>query len=95
MSRRVYVDGSNWGTTVVRIEMALAKTVGMTTSELADCLGLSGDQVRSVVARMHKDSPRLRRRLHIAGYRRLTTDGGRSYLRAVYALGDRQDARRP
>lgn len=84
MSRKVYVEGSTWGLTVTRIEMALAKVPGMTSCELAAHLDLPSDRVRSVVSRMRK-----RGVLAVAGYRRLVRAEGRSYKRAVYTLNSR------
>ena len=95
MTRKTYVTADTWGLTVVRIERLLRTSPGMTSSELTMHLGTDGSNVRAVISRMRRQGKREPKRLHIAGYRRLTSDSKRSYLRAVYALGDRPDARKP
>jgi hypothetical protein len=95
MARKTYVTADTWGLTVVRIERLLRNSPGMTSSELAMHLGIDANNVRSVISRMRRASKREPKRLYIPGYRRLASDSKRSYLRAVYALGDKPDARKP
>lgn len=80
-----------WGSTVTAILDTLSLDGPMTCEELADAIDVTGDKLRGVVSRLHRN-----KRLHIAAWRDTpAADGGRRYLRAVYALGAGDDKRKP
>lgn len=81
-----------WGSTTDRILLLLA-TENLTKAEICRRLELTHDQVASVLSRLHKKTKRISKRIYIAGYTRHTISG-RTYIRAVYALGDKRDVRK-
>jgi hypothetical protein len=50
--------------------------------------------VSSIVSRMSRASARLPKRIYVSAYT-YDHEGQRSYPRAIYALGDKPDAKRP
>lgn len=96
MSEAFRYDVTPWGDVTQRMLDALAELGPMTRSELCRAVGADRRTCASVVSRLMR--PRQRpvapRRVHICGWRD-DEEGQRRYLRAVYALGDRPDARKP
>ena len=88
MSRRDY------GSTVARVLALIEECGPMSRAEIGDHLGIDRRQLSSVVSRMAKTSPRTPKRLYIARYV-YDMEGQRTYPRAVYAIGDKPDARKP
>lgn len=82
------------GQTVIEILHLLEELGPMTRIEMCDHLGLDRHTVSSIVSRMAKESPRKPKRIHIKGYA-YDHEGQRRYPRAIYALGNAPDARRP
>lgn len=80
-----------WGNTTDRILLLLASE-NLTKAEICRRLELTHDQVASVLSRLHKKTKRISKRIYIVGYTRHTISG-RTYIRPVYALGDKRDAR--
>ena len=65
----------------------------MTRQELCERIGLDRLYVSAVITRMAKATPRKPKRVYIHSYV-FDADGQRRYPRAVYALGDKPDARK-
>jgi len=78
-----------WGNTTDRI-LLLLEQEPMTKAEICRRLELSHDQVASVLSRLNRSSKRISKRIYITGHTRHTISG-RTYIRPVYALGDKPD----
>ena len=78
-----------WGSTTDRILLLLAKEP-LTKAEICRRLDLTHDQVANVLTRLRRKSPKFAKRVHIYEYTRHTISG-RTYIRAIYALGDKPD----
>jgi septal ring factor EnvC (AmiA/AmiB activator) len=76
-----------WGSTTDRI-LLLLEQEPMTKAELCRRLELSHDRVASVLSRLNKRSKRISKRIYISGHTRHAISG-RTYIRALYALGDK------
>lgn len=66
----------------------------MTRAEICKRLGRAKDEIAAIVSRLHRRSPVAGKRIYIREYVH-DMEGERMYPRAVYALGDKPDARRP
>jgi hypothetical protein len=82
-----------YGQTVREITRLLDELGPMTTAELCRELGETRMYVSSVVARMRKVSVQTPKRVYISAYVD-EDESSRKYPRAVYALGDAEDAKR-
>ena len=80
---------AGWGSTTDRI-LLLLEQEPMTKSEICRRLELSHDRVASVLSRLSRSSKRISKRIYITGYTRHATLG-RTYIRALYALGNKPD----
>jgi hypothetical protein len=78
-----------WGNTTDRI-LLLLEQEPMTKAEICRRLELSHDRVASVLSRLSKRSKQLPKRIYISGHTRHATLG-RTYIRPVYALGNKPD----
>lgn len=65
-----------------------------TRAEIARFMGRHTDRIGSVLHRMNRKSDRKPKRIYILRYQHDDVDG-RHYPRAVYALGERQNAKKP
>jgi hypothetical protein len=83
-----------WGVTVSRVEWALTEYGPMTRAQLQELLSLDGNQISGVISRMSKRGKDGVKRISIKAWV-YDHDAARRYPRAVYALGDRKNARRP
>ncbi len=96
MSESLRSNVTRYGSVTERMLAALAELGPMTRSELCRAVGADRQTCSSIITRLMR--PRQRpvapRRVHICGWRD-DEEGQRRYLRAVYALGDRPDARKP
>ena len=81
-----------WGNTTDRI-LLLLKQEPMTKAEICRRLELTHDQVSNRLSHLRKKTPRYDKRIYIIDYTRHATLG-RTYLRAVYALGNKRDTTR-
>lgn len=63
----------------------------LTMREIADQLGQDIDTIRQSIGSLRNRTPGI---IHIHSYRR-DTDGGRLYPRALWAVGNKADAKRP
>lgn len=79
---------------MARITAALDDLGPMMCTDIARHLGLQRDRVSSAMVRMTTHGPILGRRAHISGWSH-SLDELRHYPRAIYALGDQPDARKP
>lgn len=80
---------AGWGSTTDRI-LLLLKQEPMTKAEICRRLELSHDRVASVLSRLNKRSKQMPKRIHVCSHTRHATLG-RTYIRPVYALGDKPD----
>ena len=83
----------SWGNTTDRILLLLEERP-LTKHEICQRLGLKHDQVASVLPRLRKPSKAFGQRIYICDYTRTVTNG-KTYLRAVYALGAEHDVHKP
>ena len=83
-----------YGETVADILRLLDELGPLSRSEMCEELGLERTYVSAVVTRMASPTKRLPKRIHVSHYV-YDMEGARRYPRAVYALGDKPDARRP
>jgi len=88
MSRRKH------GATVADIVQLLTSIGPMTRAEMCQHLGLDRRSVSAVVTRMSRPSPRFEKRAYVESYV-YDMEGERTYPRAVYALGNKPDAKKP
>lgn len=84
----------NRGPLVIKTLASLVANEELTASELAVELGVSRYDAHAVLSRMAKRTKAGLKRIHI---RRWIFDheGARRYPRAVFAVGDREDAEKP
>jgi len=78
-----------WGSTTDRI-LLLLEEEPLTKAEICRRLELTHDQVASVLSRLNKSSKQLPKRIYISGHTRHAISG-RTYIRPMYALGDKLD----
>lgn len=82
----------NW---VVQGVLEQLSTAGpMTRSEIEEALGLTKNTSGSVMSRMSRASSKMPKRIYVKGYV-YDHPGDRRYPRAIYALGDLPDAKKP
>lgn len=83
-----------WGSTVDLILGVLNEIGPMTRVEMGSHLEMDRQNLSAVVTRMNRPGKTYPKRIYIMGY---VFDNGsdRRYPRAVYALGDKPDVRRP
>jgi predicted Zn-ribbon and HTH transcriptional regulator len=78
-----------WGNTTDRILLLLAEEP-MTKAEICRRLNLTHDQVSNRLSQLKRKSKKFGKRIYIAEYTR-HAKLGRTYLRAMYATGDKKD----
>ena len=78
-----------WGSTTDRI-LLLLEQEPLTKAEICRRLELSHDQVASVLSRLSKSSKQMPKRIHVCSHTRHAISG-RTYIRALYALGNKPD----
>lgn len=83
-----------WGDTVGEITRLLTEVGPMTRAEMCQQLGLDRMSLSAVVTRMNRPGKTYPKRLYVMGYVH-DHDGKKRYPRAVYALGELPDAKRP
>jgi len=87
-----------WGNTTDRILLLLRDEGPMTRLEIEECLGVDKHTSSSIVSRLCRIVKRGecvgQRRIHIARWVR-TLEGEKDYIRAVYAFGHGEHARKP
>lgn len=83
-----------YGDTVSDITRLLHEVGPMTRAEMCQQLGMDRMTLSAVVTRMNRPGKTYPKRVYVTGYV-FDHDGKRRYPRAVYALGDAPDAKRP
>ena len=84
----------NRGQVVIDTTAAIVEHGEITAMELAEYLGISRYGAHAVLNRMNKRTKAGLKRIHIVRYIH-DHDGSRKYPRAVYAMGDKPDAKKP
>lgn len=92
MVAKRYTDGR--GFLVDAIVQALEDEGPMTRDELCRRLGQHRQSMSSVLSRMRRPMSSMPKRVYISHYV-YDSEQGRRYPRAVYAIGDMEDAKRP
>lgn len=82
-----------WGNTTDRI-MLLLQDHELTKIEICSALGLTHDDVASVLTRLRRVSKKFCKRIYICGWQREAV-GKRYYLRAVFKAGSGPDKPKP
>lgn len=84
----------NRGQRVIDTTAAIVQFGEITAMELAEHLGIGRYDAHAVLHRMNKRTKAGLKRIHIVRYID-DHDGARKYPRAVYAMGDKPDAKKP
>lgn len=84
----------NRGRRVIATIAALVECGEITAMELAEHLGITRYDAHAVLNRMNKRTKAGLKRIHIVRYID-DHDGARTYPRAVFAMGDKPDAKKP
>ena len=85
---------SKYGEVVQRITALLQEFGPMTRTDMCVELNLDRMNVSAVVTRMSRATETTPKRVYISHYIH-NVEGARDYPRAVYALGDKEDAKKP
>ena len=84
----------DWGSVTIKILKAFEEHGEMTRKEVCDMIGIDRMYVSAVFTRMSKPWKTIPKRIHITRYV-FDQEGQKRYPRAVYALGDKPDAKKP
>lgn len=84
----------NRGQRVIDTTAAIVEFGEITAMELAEYLGITRYDAHAVLNRMNKRTKAGLKRIHIVRYID-DHDGARTYPRAVFAMGDKPDAKKP
>ena len=84
----------NRGQRVTDTTAAIVEFGEITAMELAEYLGITRYDAHAVLNRMNKRTKAGLKRIHIVRYID-DYDGARTYPRAVFAMGDKPDAKKP
>lgn len=84
----------NRGQRVIDTTAAIVEFGEITASELAEHLGITRYDAHAVLNRMNKRTKAGLKRIHVVRYIN-DHDGARTYPRAVFAMGDKPDAKKP
>ena len=84
----------NRGQRVIDTTAAIVEFGEITAMELAEYLGITRYDAHAVLNRMSKRTKAGVKRIHVVRYT-YDHDGARKYPRAVYAMGDKPDAKKP
>lgn len=85
----------NYGVSSHAILAALEHHGPQTRSELEQSCGIEKENISGVISRLHKETPNFGKRIYIIGYTNEAEGSGRTYPRAIYAIGDGEDAKKP
>jgi len=83
-----------FGVVVAKIERLLEQQKELSAAEICSELNMTRNQIGAVISRMRKASPKMPQRIYRVRYV-FDHEGQRRYPRAVYALGDLPDAKKP
>lgn len=81
------------GTSVAAVLRSLAAHGPQTSFELAQTTGIDSENLRGVIARMHRTTTRTPKRIYVSRWVDFV-EGVRVYTRAEYSIGDLEDARK-
>lgn len=84
----------SYGVRVQAILMALEQYGNQSRAELEATAGIPKELIAAVISRMNKTNPRVGKQIHVSHYV-YDAEGARRYPRAVYAIGDGVDAKKP
>lgn len=84
----------DWGSVTIKILKAFEENGEMTRKEVCEYIGLDRMYVSAILTRMNRPGKTLPKRIHVVRYV-YDEEGARRYPRAVYALGDQPDAKKP
>lgn len=84
----------DYGETTNKILQMLKDNGPMTQAEITKELGYERDYVSAVVRRLAKKLSKTPKRIYVKGYT-YDMEGQRRYPRAIFELGDKEDAQRP
>jgi hypothetical protein len=82
-----------WGNTTDRI-LLLLQNQELTKIEICSALGLTHDDVASVLTRLRRVSKKFGKRIYICGYERRAV-GKKYHLRPVFTVGSKVDKLKP
>lgn len=85
---------AGYGETSTKILKIVTEYGPMTRQEVCVHLGVDREHVSAIITRMTKDTPITGKRLYVQSYV-YDSEGQKRYPRAVYAAGDKPDAKRP
>jgi hypothetical protein len=88
------MEKRDWGSVTTKILRMFAEHGEMTRKEVCDAIGLDRMYISSILTRLNKAGKTLPKRIHVVRYV-YDEEGARRYPRAVYALGDLPDAKKP
>ena len=95
LADQVVMSGKPPGHIVLGILRHLEEVGEATRAEMMQALDLEKGECGSVVSRLNKKLPTRPKRIYVLRYVYTDDTNGRYYPRAVYALGDGEDARKP
>lgn len=81
------------GTAVAAVIRSLTKHGPQTSYELAQTTGIHTENLRSVIARMHRSTTTTPKRIYVSRWVDFV-EGARVYTRAEYSLGDAEDVKK-
>lgn len=84
----------DWGTTVAKITAALEECGEMTPDEICRHIEVERDHVSTILTRMRKPGAVTPQRVYVIRYV-YDAEGLRRYPRPVYALGCKENAKKP
>lgn len=85
---------AGYGETSTKILEIVTEYGPMTRHEVCAHLGIDRAHVSAIITRMTKDTPVAGKRLYVESYV-YDSEGQKRYPRAVYAVGNKPDAKRP
>ena len=83
-----------YGEVVGKVLKALEECGPMTRVEIECIVGLPKGELSPIVSRMNKPTPKSGKRIHITAWS-YDAESERRYPRAIYALGDGKDVKKP
>lgn len=84
----------DWGSVTIKIQKAFEEHGEMTRKEVCDLIGIDRMYIAAILTRMNRAWKTIPKRIYITRYV-YDQDGQKRYPRAVYALGDKPDAKKP
>lgn len=85
----------NHGVSTNAIIASLEQDGPQTRAELEISCGIPKDNIAAVISRLNKRTAKMGKRIHIIDYTHESETSQRDYPRAIYAVGDGEDAKKP